>query len=567
MSRQALALRLRCAAGAILILVCGWRLARAATPSDPVTPLAEAFVSLSLQLGRMPGLQSEVDSYFGPPALMPAAAAPPKTIVELSAAARVLVMDIRRLQQRSPSERGARLLQQVQSLQALADGLPPHRSSFAQEAWAIYGMRVPAGDPQAVHRTLQALNALLPGTGDVADRLDAYRMRFMVAPERRRAVFDRALQECRSRTLQHWALPPGERLEVQWSDDVPAAWHRYRGGARSTLQINPQAVALVGQAIDVACHEAYPGHHAQFLLLTQRAGPMGLPVEDSIALLHSPASVLREGAANFGVELVFPLAERVTFDRKVLFPLAGLDPSQAERYEQVNALIGDLSAAAVPILASYRDRSLSSAAAAAELRTNALVSSPQPLLQFVEQEGAYTLGYTAARDRIASFVRARSACSNEDPWRVLAEVVSVPEVTALTEDGAHCAPHAQVVEDPGSVVHVVTVNHRYRIDLMSAPDPIPMSKYFTLQLAVYDVRSPARPLTDVKVDVSAGMTHGAAHEFMHGMESSPVVEKSSDRFLVRGMMFHMQGAWTLRVRVRQGAVSDIADLTLQCCGG
>jgi hypothetical protein len=223
---------------------------------------------------------------------------------------------------------------------------------------------------------------------------------------------------------------------------VPAAWHRYRGDGRSTLQINPQAVALVGQAIDVACHEAYPGHHAQFLLLTQHAGPMGPPVEDTIALLHSPASVLREGAANFGVELVFPLAERVAFDSDVLFPLAGLDPSQAARYEHVNALVVALSTAALPILASYRDGGLSFGQAADELRTKALVSSPQSLLQFVEEQGAYTLGYTAARDRIASFVRTRSACTRQDPWRVLAEIVSVPDVTALSEDGAHCAPRA-----------------------------------------------------------------------------------------------------------------------------
>jgi hypothetical protein len=428
----------------LLLLAFGWRLASAANQADPVKPLAEAFVSLSLQLGQIRGHQSEVDSYFGPASLMPAAAAPAKTALELSAAARSLLMDIRRLQQRSPSERGARLLRQAQSLEALAHGLQqhPHRSSFAQEAWAVYGMRVPAADPQAIHHALKALDILLPGTGDVAGRLDAYRMRFLVAPERRRAVFERALQECRARTLRHWALPPGERLDVEWSDDVPAAWQRYRGGERSTLQINPQAVALVGQAIDVACHEAYPGHHAQFLLLTQHAGPMGPPVEDSIALLHSPASVLREGAANFGVELVFPLAERVAFDRKVLFPLAGLDPSQAERYEQVNALVVALSAAAVPILAAYRDGGLSFGEATAELRTNALVSSPQPLLKFVEAEGAYVLGYTAARDRIGSFVKTRSACTKQDPWRVLAQVVSAPDVTALSEDGAHCAPRA-----------------------------------------------------------------------------------------------------------------------------
>jgi hypothetical protein len=425
------------------MLVCGWRTTGAAIHPDPVEPLAQAFVSLALQLAHSPGNASEVDSYFGRPSLLPASAAPSRSTAELSAAARALVADISREQHSMPSERGARLLNQARTLAALIDGLQqPHQRSFAAEAWAVYGMRVPAADPRATAQTLKALGALLPGTGPVAERLEAYRMRFVIAPERRRAVFERALQECRERTLQHWRLPPDERVEVEWSDDVPAAWHRYRGGDRSTLQINPQAVAFVGQAIDVACHEAYPGHHSQFVLLTQHAGPAGPPIEETVVLLHSPASVLREGAANFGIELAFPLAERVAFDRKVLFPLAGLDPSQAERYEHVNALVADLSAAAVPILSSYRDGGRSFAEAAAELRADAVVSSPEALLRFVDEEGAYTLGYTAARDSIRSFVRSRSACAKEDPWRVLAEVVSVPQVTALSADGSHCASRA-----------------------------------------------------------------------------------------------------------------------------
>jgi hypothetical protein len=437
--RQALAATRVCVASVVLILAFGSRTTNAATQADPVEPLAQAFVSLALQLAHSPGHASEVDSYFGAASLVPTAAAPSRTVTELSATAQRLVADISHQQQRLPSRRGARLLDQARTLAALIDELQhPHARSFAAEAWAVYTMRVPAVDPQATRRTLNALAALLPGTGPVVDRLDAYRMRFVVAPERRRVVFARALQECRERTRKHWALPAGERVEVEWSDEVPAAWQRYQGADRSTLQINPQAVAFVGQALDVACHEAYPGHHSQFVLLTQHAGPTGPPVEDTIALLHSPASVLREGAANFGIELAFPLTERVAFDRNVLFPLAGLDPSQAERYEHVNALVADLAAAAVPILASYRDGARSFARAAAELRADALVSSPEALLRFADEEGAYTLGYTAARDSIRTFVTARSACTKEDPWRVLAEVVSEPQVAALSADGSHC---------------------------------------------------------------------------------------------------------------------------------
>jgi hypothetical protein len=438
--KSALASRLLPAAGATLLIAFGCCRAVDATAAAPLGALAKAFVSLSLQLGHVPGHESEVDSYFGPPGLLPAVAAPPRSLAELSAAAGALVTDIVQAQQRTPDERAGRLLDQVRSLAALTAGLAQtaQHGSFAQEAWAMYGMRMPAVDGQAIRHALQALDALLPGTGAVAARLDDYRMRFVVAPQRRHAVFERALRACRERTLQHWALPADERLEVQWSDDVPAAWQRYRGGDHSTLQINSQAVAFVGEAIDVACHEAYPGHHAQFLLLTQRAGRAGLPVEDTIALLHAPASVLREGAANFGIELAFPLQERIRFDREVLFPLARLDAAEAERYERVNALVADLAVAAVPILAAYRDRHLAFGAAADQLRTQALVSSPEALLQFVDQEGAYTLGYTAARDRIRRYVQARSACTKLDSWQILAQIVAVPQIAALSEDGSDC---------------------------------------------------------------------------------------------------------------------------------
>ncbi|HTV78601.1 MAG TPA: hypothetical protein VMF03_10095 [Steroidobacteraceae bacterium] len=427
-------------AAAAMIIACN-ATAETTDASDPVARLGRSFVSLALQLGQVPGHEVEVDSYFGPPALAPAPTAPPQTLAQLSEAAHVLQADIGREQQAAASERGERLLGQASSLASLIDGLLQPHLSFAREASAVYAMSVPAVDPRTTRRTLRALDALLPGTGAIAERLATFQVRFVIAPERRRAVFERALQGCRERTLRHWDLPAGERLDVEWTDSVPAAWQRYRGGGRSTLQINTQAVALVGQALDVACHEAYPGHHAQFLMLEQKAGSRGLAVEDTIALLHSPASVLREGAANFGIDLAFPLAERVAFDRQVLFPLAGIDPALAQRYEQVNALVADLSVAAVPILAAYRDGRLPSAVAAAELEDSALIGSPQALLRFLDDEGAYTLGYTAARDRVRRYVERHSACTGQDPWRVLADVVSTPQVAVLDQEAAQCAAH------------------------------------------------------------------------------------------------------------------------------
>ena len=55
-------------------------------------------------------------------------------------------------------------------------------------------------------------------------------------------------------------------------------------------------------------------------------------VEFSVYPLFSPQSLIAEGSANYGIELAFPGAERIDYERDHLFPLAGLDPEQADRY-------------------------------------------------------------------------------------------------------------------------------------------------------------------------------------------------------------------------------------------
>jgi hypothetical protein len=399
----------------------------AAGGSEP-EQAAETFVELTLRLGAMTGHEEEVDSYFGPETLHPAVRDDPGGLAELTADADALLssMELEEAAHRTP--RGSRLLAQIRSFDALLQIIGPaaRGESFEDEAQRLYARSVPRLEAGATHQVIASLEAALPGPGPLSQRLAGFYRDFIVPADRRRVVFERALRECRSRTLAHWKLPRAEKLDVEWTDSVPAAWHRYRGGWHSTLQINPDAVALAGSAIDVACHEAYPGHHAQFLLQDQRAQPAGLPVEDRVVLLRSPASVLREGAANFGVELAFPFEERVAFEERVLFPLARLDPRQARRYETVHRLVDQLSAAAVPIIASYRDHRLSSDDAEHQLANEAMVTSPSALLEFADHYGAYVLGYTAARDSVRDYVKARSHITGKDDWSVLREIVSDP---------------------------------------------------------------------------------------------------------------------------------------------
>jgi hypothetical protein len=319
------------------------------------------------------------------------------------------------------SPRRDRLAARIDHLIALAGILrSPRQLSFAQEARQVYGITLPAQDTAALGRARAELARLLPGSGSLTARVDAFRDRFLIPEAKRKAVFQRALAECRARTAAHWPLPRGEKLDVEWRDGADAAWHRYAGRGRSMLRINPAAVAYPGTALDVACHEAYPGHHAQFLMMAAQKG--GMPVEDTVVILRSPEQVLREGAANYGVDLAFPQKDRIAFTRNILFPLAGFNPAETEKYVTVHRLVGELALSAMPILRDYRDGKIRFDRAAATLERDALISSPQALLQFTDALGAYTTGYTVARDLVRDCVETRGA-KGDDPWAILRAIV------------------------------------------------------------------------------------------------------------------------------------------------
>jgi hypothetical protein len=385
---------------------------------------AEQFVTLALSLGRLH--PEEIDAYFGPPGLDVRSAAGGPNLETIRRKARTLLAHIEASTDASP--RKLKLRRQVQAFDELLDILnTPGARAFDAEALLVYGIELPSGSSRDSARALRALEKLLPGPGSLASRVENFRNQFVVPADRRKAVFERALRECRARTLAKWRLPAGEQLNVEWTRKVGAAWHRYEGHGRSTLQLNPAAVAYVGSAVDVACHEGYPGHHAQFVVMEARAGARGLAVEDTVVLLRSPISMLREGAANYGGELAFSGGERLAFERDVLFPLAGLDPARAEKYREVHRLVDELSPNVAPIARDYRDKRLSPALARRALESSALVSSPESLLRFVDQLGPYVLGYTAARDRIRSYIEQ----PGQDRWTALRTVLEQGNVSVL----------------------------------------------------------------------------------------------------------------------------------------
>lgn len=70
-------------------------------------------------------------------------------------------------------------------------------------------------------------------------RLESFRDRFVIPPDRLDAVMRAAIDESRRRTLAHVALPANESFVLEFVQDAPwSGYNWYKGGFDSLIQVN-----------------------------------------------------------------------------------------------------------------------------------------------------------------------------------------------------------------------------------------------------------------------------------------------------------------------------------------
>lgn len=414
--------------------------ADAADSLGPMDVVAEAYVRLVLAVGEHD--PDYVDAYYGPPAWRREAkeAAAPLADVRAEAMARIGELaalpdpvgptgELERLRQRF-------LSRQLAALVARVDLLGGARLTFDQESQALYDAVAPRYGEERFAAELARLESLLPGEGPLVDRWAAWRDGFVVPPDRLDRVFTAAIDECRRRTKAHIALPDGESFAVEYVTDKPwGAYNWYQGGYHSLIQVNTDLPTYVGGAVDLACHEGYPGHHVYNALLEKNLVRDRRWVEYEVYPLFSPQSLIAEGSAEFGIEMAFPGAERTAFERDVLFPLAGLDPARAEEYGRVRELTKGLAFAGNEAARRYLDGEIDAAAAAAWLEKYALMTAPRAAqrVKFMDKYRSYVINYNLGEELVRGWVEAQAGTAGppeppEGRWRAFEALLSTPRL-------------------------------------------------------------------------------------------------------------------------------------------
>jgi hypothetical protein len=387
--------------------------------------IAQDYVILTLELGmREPGY---VDAYYGPAQWADAAKARPRDSRALAEGAADLQ---RRLQLIEPSalndeskQRRAYLLAHVLAAQARIAMLDGERLAFADEAMALFGVR-PELKPLAEFDAVMArIDALVPGNEPLAARVANFRERYTIPQDRLDAVMQAAITECRARTLRRISLPDNERFTLEFVTDKPwSGYNYYQGDAHSLIQINTDLPIQISRAVDLGCHEGYPGHHVYNTLLEQTFVKDKGWVEMSIFPLYSPMALIAEGSANYGVDLAFPGAERAAFEKAVLYPLAGLDPNMADDLIALQKELRQLAGAEYTIANDYLNGRLPRDEAIALLQTYNLTSPERAAqrLEFIDTYRSYIINYGLGQDLVQAWVERQGP----DHWLTMERLLS-----------------------------------------------------------------------------------------------------------------------------------------------
>ena len=102
------------------------------------------------------------------------------------------------------------LKRQLEALRTRVRMLQGAKLTFDEESRALYDAVAPVHPESYFAGMLQELERLLPGDAPLVDRYDAFRQKFIIPSNRLARVFDRAIAECRARTLPH-VLAAGQR--------------------------------------------------------------------------------------------------------------------------------------------------------------------------------------------------------------------------------------------------------------------------------------------------------------------------------------------------------------------
>lgn len=406
----------------------------------PLDEVAEGYVKLVLAVGQHD--ENYVDAFYGPSSWREEAEVFRRPLDEVRQQAEELIKLVSTPIVEPPEEiielRRRYLARQLAALIARVSMLQGEGRTFDEESQALYNAVAPHHDEAFFQTALDELDHALRDEGftkgSLTERYEAFRQGFVIPPDKVDEVFQTAIEACREHTEAFLDLPEDESFVVEYVTDKPwSGYNWYQGGYYSRIQVNLDLPIYIDRAVDLACHEGYPGHHAYNTLLEKNLVNDRGWIEYTVYPLFSPQSLIAEGSANYGIEMAFPGAQRQRYEEEVLFPMAGLEAKRAASYYRIQDLSSKLKYAGNEAARRYLDGEIDAEAAIDWLVRYAAYTPAraEQRLRFIETYRSYVINYNLGEDLVKAYIeRVDDQEEGNGRWQAFEQLLSTPRLPA-----------------------------------------------------------------------------------------------------------------------------------------
>ena len=442
-------------------------------PADSMNSVAERYAHLVLALGQHD--PDYVDAFYGPAEWKTNAEKEKKSLDQISAEGEALKAELKEMKPRTglsqtgivatdateksksnmetqlgtgPSRTGGTgteeagdemaklrweyLQKQITALVARVSILKGEKLTFDRESHLLYDGVAPMYVDSRFGEIIAHLEKKIPGKGELWQRYEEWRKPFVIPKEKLDAVFQLAIKECRARTLAHIQLPANESFTVEYVTNKPwGGYNWYKGNFHSVIQVNTDLPIFIDRAVDLAAHEGYPGHHVYNSLLEKNLVRDRGWMEFSVYALFSPQSLVAEGTANYGRDVAFPnKADRMKFEKEVLFPAAGIDAKRADEYYAVQDLMKDLNYAGNEAARRLINGEINEKDAAEWLQKYAVMepARAQQRVKFIQRYRSYVINYNLGEDMVKKYIEKRAGNDPEKKWSEFGKLLASPRL-------------------------------------------------------------------------------------------------------------------------------------------
>ena len=147
--------------------------------------------------------------------------------------------------------------------------------------------------------------------------------------------------------------------------------------------------------------------------------------------MFSPQSLIAEGSANYGIDVVFPGESRIKFEKEVLFPLAGLDSGKVDKYYKMLSLLFELEYAVNDAARNYLDGKFNKEETINWLIKYSLMTTEkaEKRIDFIERYRSYVINYNLGKDIVKGYIEREGGTADnpEKRWELFRHILSTPQ--------------------------------------------------------------------------------------------------------------------------------------------